>query len=172
MQTQCNYIHFRMKNKAKRLSRIREIVHTRVITSQDQLLEVLNKEGFEVTQATLSRDLKYLGAGRIPDGRGSYRYVLSASSRSVPENESTLNGSASGFLSMEFARDLVLIFTLPGYASTIAIAIDQSGRPEVAGTIAGDDTILVIPRDGFSRQSVKNVMTEIFPEAADKINLY
>ena len=148
-----------MKNKAKRLSRIREIVHPRVITSQDQLLEVLNKEG-------------YLGAGRIPDGRGSYRYVLSASSRSIPESESTLSGYASGFLSMEFARDLVLIFTLPGYASTIAIAIDQAGRPEIAGTIAGDDTILVIPRDGFSRQSVKNVMTEIFPEAADKINLY
>lgn len=161
-----------MKNKSLRLAKIRELVHRKAINSQDQLLELLNKEGFEVTQATLSRDLKYLGAGRIPDGRGSYRYILSSASPPIQETNTGVANPANGFISMEFARSLLLIFTLPGYASTLAIAIDQAASPEIAGTIAGDDTILVIPRDGVTEYGIKNALKEIFPDAADKINMY
>jgi len=146
------------------------MIHGQVITSQEQLLGLLYREGYDITQATLSRDLKYLGAGRIPDGRGSYRYVLSATSRSAPEETTGPFSAGSGFLSMEFARQLLLIHTLPGYASTLAIAIDQAGRPQIAGTIAGDDTILLIPRDGITDQTLKKVLMEIFPESAEKIS--
>ncbi len=157
-----------MNDKNTRLYLIRQMIRDQEIFTQEQLLEMLEEKGYHVTQATLSRDLKFLRAGKIPFRDGRYKYVLDETARLDPEADNRPS-SGQGFISLEFAQQLVLIKTLPGYANMLAIAIDRARRYELAGTIAGDDTILVIPRDGVSHEAVRKALQWIFPDVADKI---
>ena len=156
-----------MKNKSKRLLAIEKIINNYKISSQEQLMSRLRKKGYNYTQATLSRDLKFLRVSKIPDNQGIY--ILSGK-----KNEFLLSGDQenlplSGFLSLDFAQNLALIKTHPGYASSIAYLIDRAGKFEIQGTIAGDDTILLIPRNGVSKNDIKNCLILIFPELEDRI---
>jgi transcriptional regulator of arginine metabolism len=142
---------------------IRKIIEGEAISNQVELLKKLGKAGFELTQATLSRDLKYLQAGKRPDKEKGYVYVLPGN-----ENETAnaiLEGSfpLNGFESLEFAWNMALIKTRPGYAGSIASAIDGLHAFEIMGTVAGDDTILLIPREGVSREDVINALAVILP---------
>ena len=148
--------------KSKRLLVIEKILKEENISSHEVLLRKLKAKGIVSTQATLSRNLRQLGAGRIPDGKGGYRY-------SLPES-SAISGSVSkGINILPVIRDLVdakglvVIKTLPGNASNTAIYIDNTSRYEIAGTIAGDDTILVIPRDGITNRQLHNCLELIMP---------
>jgi transcriptional regulator of arginine metabolism len=138
-------------DRSIRLARLRHLIETRRVNSQEMLLHLLEKEGFRVTQATLSRDLKYLKVGKVPDGRGAYHYTFSDGSSKVGSDKSLVEDFQRGFISLEFSGNQGLIKTLPGHASTVAFALDNLSVREVLGTIAGDDTILVVPRDGVSR---------------------
>ena len=134
-----------MNGREARLRVIRKIIADQKISSQDQLLQELESEGLTVTQATLSRDLKVLQVGKVPDAAGGYYYALS-------ENEGeSLDGYVDdfkrGYLSAAFSGNLAVIKTLAGHADTVAIALDRLELPEVLGTIAGDDTILVILKE-------------------------
>jgi transcriptional regulator of arginine metabolism len=112
------------------------------------------------TQATLSRDLRQLGISRGFDGRGGYRYVLPYAREEAME---TMPGSnAASITGMIWARGLLLISTPPGFAPAVAIRIDRAGRYEIAGTVAGDDTILLIPRDNISNEAVEECLSTIF----------
>ncbi len=157
-----------MNDKNTRLYLIRQLIRDHEIFTQEQLLEMLKDKGYHVTQATLSRDLKFLRAGKIPFRDGRYKYVLDETARLDPEADHRPS-SGEGFVSLEFAQQLALIRTLPGYANMLAIAIDRARRYELAGTIAGDDTILLIPRDGISREAVRKALQWIFPDMSDKI---
>ena len=157
-----------MNDKNTRLYLIRQMIREQEIFTQEQLLEMLKGKGYHVTQATLSRDLKFLRAGKIPFRDGRYKYVLDETARLDPDAEHHPS-SGEGFVSMEFAQQMALIRTLPGYANMMAISIDRARRYELAGTIAGDDTILVIPRDSISREAVKKALQWIFPDISDKI---
>ncbi len=141
----------RTVERAARLARLRQIIQTRKVDSQEMLLSLLEGEGFVITQATLSRDLKYLKVGKIPDGRGGYVYTFSDAANKVGSDRSLVEDFRRGFISLEFSGNQAVIKTLPGHANTVAYAIDNLNVEEVLGTIAGDDTILVIPRDGVSR---------------------
>jgi len=154
--------------KTKRLLVIEKIISEDYISSQEELLKKLKSKGIACTQATLSRNLRQLGVGRVADGSGGYRYTL-------PEAE---RNNVSKAISMSLlpvirdivdAKDLLVLRTLPGNASNTASFIDGAARYEIAGTIAGDDTILIIPRSGVSVQQVHTCLEMILPGLHDHI---
>lgn len=156
-----------MKNKKDRISVIRDIVQNQSIGSQEELLTQLQARGFEVTQATLSRDLKQMQVAKIATREGGYVYVM-------PDVAATIKGgiaphfiqphSMQGIVSIECSSVLIVIRTKPGYASSIAYDIDMSEMKEVMGTIAGDDTILVIPRGGYTTTQVAEALCSVLPK--------
>jgi transcriptional regulator of arginine metabolism len=156
-----------MKTKKERLSLILNLIHKHALSNQEELLRLLHQSGFEVTQATLSRDIKHLKIIKSPDASGNYIYVGTTkniySKKTAPdksENELT----SKGFISLEFSGNLGVIKTRPGYASVIASEIDSKTSQTILGTIAGDDTILLIPREGVERQAVLEVLAGIIPK--------
>ncbi|MEN8157667.1 MAG: ArgR family transcriptional regulator [Bacteroidota bacterium] len=151
-----------MKRKNERLMEIRRLIGSRNISSQEELMKLLEKAGFDMTQATLSRDLKYLKVAKMPDDISGYVYVLPDKEQIVEEAELSVPGF-SGLVSMDFAQGMAILITLPGHASSIAYNIDHLNAYEIAGTIAGDDTILLIPRDGVSRSDLVNLLKVKMP---------
>ena len=149
-----------MPDKQIRLAAIREIITDRRLSSQEELLQILEGKGIVLTQATLSRYLKQLRAVKMPDVSGNYVYTVKDNHAEEKEQQSALS---SGFLSIEFSNRLAVIKTLPGYASSIAYVIDRNASAGIMGTIAGDDTILVIPREGFSERQIINSLSKYFP---------
>jgi transcriptional regulator of arginine metabolism len=148
--------------KAKRLLAIEKIIREENISSQELLLRRLRSKGIDCTQATLSRNLRQLGAGRKPDGRGGYKYFLPES----PFNPAITTDRLQVLpviTSLIEAKGMMIIRTIPGNASNTAICIDNTPRFEIAGTIAGDDTVLVIPRDGITNQQMHACLEVIIP---------
>jgi transcriptional regulator of arginine metabolism len=135
-----------VNTKEQRLQAICRIISAETIRSQEDLLRLLVAQGYDVTQATLSRDMKQLKIIKKPDS-DSYAY-------SLPE---TLDKPP---LKVEFSGNLAVIKTRPGYAMGIASDIDRKTVPEIVGTIAGDDTILLIPREGYSREQVITALSQ------------
>ena len=134
-----------MSTKKERLDAICGIIQTKVISNQEELLKELEDSGFSVTQATLSRDIKQLKVAKVHDGTGDYVYRLpeeSISKQAQPEGKKKPN--------IEFSGNLAVVKTRPGYA----MGIDSHAPSEILATIAGDDTILVIPRNGVSQEKV------------------
>ena len=146
-----------MNNRNERLMEIRRMIGSQNISSQEVLMKLLEKQGYELTQATLSRDLKYLKVAKMPDERSGYVYILSDKEQ-VVENMGRSGSGFSGLISIVFAQGMAILRTLPGHASSIAYTIDGLDAYEIAGTIAGDDTILLIPRDGVSRVDLVNLL--------------
>lgn len=129
------------KTKESRFAAIRSILNGSQIGSQEMLIKCLKEKGYAITQATLSRDLKALQVVKVPYGNG-YRYSLHGS-RTVAGRS-----SVSGTVSVDISGNLAVIKTGPGYAAAIASAIDNNAAdPNIMGTIAGDDTVLMIMRD-------------------------
>ena len=155
-------------NKTNRLLAIRELISKNKISNQDELLNLLKIKGFDYTQATLSRDLKFLKVNRISDRDRGYIFQL-PEEKHIVKNEVAESYIAQGFISIEFANKLGVIKTLPGYANSIAVFIDKSNCFEILGTIAGDDTILVIPRQDITEKDVKNAIVLLIPELKNKI---
>ena len=151
-----------MKNRNERLMEIRRLIGNRNISSQEELMKLLGKQGYELTQATLSRDLKYLKVAKMPDDIAGYVYILPDKEQTV-ENAEFPDPAFSGLISMDFAQGMAILKTLPGHAGSIAYNIDHLNAYEIAGTIAGDDTILLIPRDGVSRNDMVNLLKMRMP---------
>jgi len=151
-----------MKNRNERLMEIRRLIGSRNISSQEELNKLLEKKGFALTQATLSRDLKYLKVAKMPDDKAGYVYILPDREKVVEETELTGQG-LTGLVSIDYAQGMAILRTLPGHASSIAYTLDNLDAYEIAGTIAGDDTILLIPRDGVSRSDLVNLLKVRMP---------
>ncbi|NBC82513.1 MAG: ArgR family transcriptional regulator [Bacteroidetes bacterium] len=158
-----------MGNRTERLLAIKEIISGNKIASQEELLHLLERRGLNFTQATLSRDLKFLKVNKIADAQKGYIYKLPDSIGE--QNRPIANGaySAQGFLSLQFSNKLGVIKTLPGYASSIASIIDRASPFEIIGSIAGDDTILIIPHDNVTEQDVRNALVLIIPELKEQL---
>jgi transcriptional regulator of arginine metabolism len=154
--------------KTKRLLAIEKIIGEEHITTQEELLKKLKGKGISCTQATLSRNLRQLGVGRIPDEAGGYRYILSETLRGQADSPVKLN-IVPVIQDIIESKGLMVIKTLPGNASNTAFFIDSKGRYEIAGTIAGDDTILLIPRDGITIQQVHTCLEIIMPGLHEQI---
>ena len=152
-----------MKERQIRLNSIRKLIKKEKIKSQDALLEHLEKEGFAVTQATLSRDLKALKVGKVSDGFGSYVYTLSGE---YQDTESThINDFLRGCISMDWSGNIVVIKTHSGHSDPVAVALDSLCLDEVLGTIAGNDnTVAVFLREGIKGEDFMRRMKEKMPE--------
>ncbi len=133
--------------KSQRQAKILEIISNKNVETQEQLLELLQKEGFRGTQATISRDIKELRIVKELTNFGTYRYTTAT-------NE--LDGTFSGRLNtifrecvvgFDYAQNIIVIRTLPGLASAAGSAIDAMNMNAVVGTLAGDDTVMVVMRD-------------------------
>lgn len=136
----------REATRAERERRIRDILGRHAIETQDDLVERLRQEGLAVTQATVSRDIKRIGLVKVPLSGGRSQYV--APERPSPADVlRRLHHAVTEYvLSVDAGDDLVVVHTLTGRANAVAAAIDEMQWPDVVGTVAGDDTILIVPR--------------------------
>jgi transcriptional regulator of arginine metabolism len=152
-----------MNLKIDRQNQIKRIILDNKITSQDVLLESLRKSGYELTQATLSRDLKELRVGKVADSSKGNVYVLHEQLQPNTQPAAIPALPLNSVLSIVFSHHLGIIRTFPGFASTVAISVDSARLAEICGTIAGDDTILIIPREGYTRQEVLRALGTVIP---------
>lgn len=146
---------------------LKMLISSQELCSQEEVLQALLKEGFKVTQATLSRDLKQLKVAKAASMSGKYLYVLPndtmykriTSPKSAREMMLT-----SGYLSINFSGNIAIIKTRPGYASSIAYNIDSNNIPGVMGSIAGDDTIFVAIKEGVGEAQVIEGLSLVIPD--------
>ncbi len=158
-----------MKSKKNRLETLRLIISSQEMGNQEELLAALRKEGYVVTQATLSRDLKQLKVAKAATMRGNYIYVLPNVTMykrvSTPAQVKEMM-QVPGFLSIHFSGNMGVIKTRPGYASSIAYNIDASHISCILGTIAGDDTIFIVVAEGTQQKDVVSALAAVVPEMA------
>lgn len=153
-----------MKNKKNRLEVIKEIFNTSIIRSQDDLLQALSAKGFSLTQATLSRDLKLLKVAKQANENGEYLYILPSETQDSNLLETKSNNPKlvdKGFLSINFSGNMAVIKTRPGYAGSIASDIDENAFPQFLGSIAGDDTVLLILKEKITRELALKALSTV-----------
>lgn len=155
-----------MKEKNLRLEALRLIISSQQLGSQEELLIALQREGFKLTQATLSRDLKQLKVAKAATIEGKYVYVLPNETMykrvSKPSSIREMM-EIPGFVSINFSGNMGVIKTRPGYASAIAWNIDRSDIPQILGTIAGDDNIFIVIKEGVNHREVIEALSEVVP---------
>ena len=154
-----------MKKKSNRVDASKMIISSKDISSHVELLQALGKEGFELTQATLSRDLKQLKVAKAANMNGKYVYVLPNNIMYKRSNDQSASEMlmTSGFISLHFSKNIAVIHTRPGYASSMAYDIDNRECPAVLGTIAGDDTIMMVLHEAASHEEVRMFLSQIIP---------
>jgi transcriptional regulator of arginine metabolism len=162
-----------MNLKTHRLSVIADILRKEVICSQEDLQKSLKNRGIDATQATLSRDVRQMKIIKSPDSEGRYVYrLLDMATQNTrlptkdahPDSKKTPSSRKRPALNnkptIDFSGSLAVIRTRPGYAMSIASDIDEYAPEEILGTIAGDDTIIVIPREEYSKTQILNALEE------------
>ena len=150
-----------MKNKTKRLAAIKEIITNSVVGSQEELLQLLLEKGYELTQATLSRDLKCLKVAKTSNASGEYVYQLPPQEKGREDKISVFT-SGNILRSINFSGNIAVLHTRPGYASSLAYEVDENGKEVLIGTVAGDDTVIAVIRENVTRDEVmKNLSTFI-----------
>jgi transcriptional regulator of arginine metabolism len=154
-----------VSDKSTRQAAIRALVAERVVASQEELRQLLAHRGWEVTQSTLSRDLRELRLARIPDSQGRARYAFpdSATEDTTPQLEHLL---PQLLLRVEAVQTLVVARTVPSGAQPVAAALDGAGWTDVLGTIAGDDTVLIICRSAEAQERVVRRLQPLVHPAA------
>ena len=143
-----------MKVKNSRLEALKMLISSMELGSQEELLRALEQEGFRLTQATLSRDLKQLKVAK----------AASMNRRVTTPRKATEMLQRSGYVSVNISGQLAIVKTRPGYASAIAYDIDCCDSPYILGSIAGDDTIFVAIREGATRGQVLEALSYVIPE--------
>jgi transcriptional regulator of arginine metabolism len=147
--------------KRQRHAVIQKAVNHGQVRSQQELVEVLAREGFKVSQTTVSRDLQELGLAKRHDGLGGIRYSDPASMAEAREDDELLRRDApQALLSAEATGNLVVVKTAPGSAQGLAWALDSASLKGVAGTVAGDDTILVVCSAGVSSRKIGEMLMQ------------
>ncbi|SHM51196.1 transcriptional regulator, ArgR family [Caldanaerovirga acetigignens] len=142
--------------KAKRHIKIREIIREKPIETQEELAEELRKCGFNVTQATVSRDIKELRLVKVL--RDNNRYCYSEPDKTVVVSEKLVRMFKESIVKIDSSENIVVVKTLSGTAQAAAAAIDGLNWEEIVGTVAGDDTILVVAR---SKNAVKSIIEKL-----------
>jgi len=159
-----------MGNRVQRQVEIRKIIKNGNVHSQEELLVKLKAKGFDLTQATLSRDLKVLQVAKVPHPAKGYVYSMPDSGQIVESaQKNKINYLADGFRDLNFSGNLAVMRTMPGYASSIAAVVDGANPWEIIGTIAGDDTILIVQRDGISKTDLIDALISIMPNLKGKL---
>lgn len=148
--------------KKSRHEKIRELIEQYEIETQEELAERLKKEGYQVTQATVSRDIRELKLSKVSGGDGRQKYVMYER-----DNENSRLGDKytrvlrDGYASMDVAQNLLVMKTVSGMAMAVAAAVDAMKMREIVGCIAGDDTIMIAIRTAADAQSVMDKINKM-----------
>ncbi|HHV96657.1 MAG TPA: arginine repressor [Clostridiaceae bacterium] len=143
--------------KYNRHAKILEIIEQNVIETQEELVEKLREEGMDITQATISRDIKELRLAKVIDeATGVSRYAA------IPQNVNTISSKllrvfSEAYVSSDYANNIVVVKTLPGMAQAVASVIDSLKWPDIIGSIAGDDTVMIVCR---AEKIAENIVEE------------
>ena len=156
-----------MNERNQRLKAIRGIIRDNRIESQERLLSYLKTMGYNITQATLSRDLKMLKVGKQAIGEEGYYYALPSEEVLRDREKHYLQDFTRGYVSLDVSGNLVVIRTITGHADSVAIALDSLRISSVLGTIAGDDTVFAALRAGVSETAFLTELRERVPEFED-----
>jgi len=155
-----------MKNKTNRLIKIKELILSNKFSKQEELLEKLIDFGFTITQATLSRDLKELGVGtRYDKGHGFIYQIFDDGETINLQNQTRLNSGVS----LQISGNVAVLKTLSGFANGVAAVIDAKEIKTIIGTIAGNDTVLIVIRENVSK---KEFLDSLLSEFTNIINIY
>jgi transcriptional regulator of arginine metabolism len=148
-----------MANKRERQAGIRDLISSRAVESQEELRRLLKQRGWAVTQSTLSRDLREMRVARVPAPGGTVRYALTgATTDDRPPLEALLPHL---YTEIGGVGEMVVLHTLPGGAQPIGVALDAEEWPEVLGSVAGDDTVLIICRSAAARERLTHRLRAI-----------
>lgn len=158
-----------MSNKTKRIMMIRKLISTEQISSQEELSNRLHELNIASTQSTLSRDLKLMRVAKIPNKEKGYVYIIPQSIYNEKSDDKASAILTDMITSIDFSGNMAVIKTIPGYANAITVLIDNENYFEILGSIAGDDTILLIMREGISRSGLIEALTSVHPNMK---NLY
>jgi transcriptional regulator of arginine metabolism len=154
-----------MKERQSRLKAVRNLIKSYPIESQEMLLLYLQKEGFDVTQATLSRDLKVLKVGKVSNGHDGYVYSLPADDELKEADRAFTQDFLRGYISIEWSGNIVVIKTYSGHSDSVAMALDTFGLQNVLGTISGrDNTVFVVLKEGVAGQDFLRDLQRSVPE--------
>lgn len=156
-----------MNKKTRRHLEIRKIVGTHKIRRQEELLSILIQHGFNVTQATLSRDLQELKVGKVHDIHEGNVYFVPDQYQAgqLPSVGTPLDGLRSAFL----RKDAMIVKTRPGFAASIASQIDEKDIKFLAGTVAGNDTVFILFKNDVDKDEVNETFNRHYPELVDLI---
>lgn len=146
--------------KKNRQEKLLEIISRYEVDTQEELIRYLQEAGYDVTQATVSRDIRELKIVKMNTGRGSYRYSLpkqGANGAGVKFNTALVDS----IVNVEYANNLLVLKTYPGLAQAVASGIDRTEIRQILGCVAGDDTILVVTKDNESAQVLSNQIHEL-----------
>lgn len=152
-----------MKLRQSRLKLIKSLIKDNTIESQDELLALLLNNGYDVTQATLSRDLKLLKVGKVPDGKNGYMYALPGEDENLESESIYVQDFLRGYVSIDFSGNIVVIKTFPGHANTVCNAIDNLNFEEVLGTVAGDNCMFACLKEGVSGNQFLETLKKHIP---------
>ena len=155
---------FRRLDKKTRLQTIRRIVSTNSLESQEDLLNALKEEGIVSTQTTLSRDLKQLRISKVRARSGLNVYALPREGQFEPVP--TLEEVNQTKWRLNFSGNLMVVHTPPGHASMVAYDVDNIKHPFFLGTVAGDDTVLVVLTEDADKEAAGNIIRDLFPKLA------
>lgn len=133
--------------KKNRQEKLLELISRYEIDTQDELIERLRDHGYEVTQATVSRDIRELKIAKMMSGKGTYRYVLPKQVSETGSNMKFSNVLIESIVSVDHAGNIVVLKTYAGLAQAVAVGIDGMNMHQVLGCVAGDDTIMIVSRD-------------------------
>ncbi len=154
-----------MKERVERLKTVRTLIKSHRIDSQETLLQLLQESGFSVTQATLSRDLKYLKVGKVSDGHSGYYYTVPSDEERRESERHFIQDFIRGYVSVDWNATMAVVRTFSGHSDTVALAIDNMGLEEVLGTIAGrDNMVFVALREGATGKDFVEAMRRKIPE--------
>lgn len=153
-----------MKERQSRLKSIRKLIRDNRIASQETLLSYLQREGFDVTQATLSRDLKRLRVSKVSDGTNGYIYTLPGDDEHNESIQVFVQDFLRGYVSIDWNGSIVVIKTFSGFADSVSNALDSLGMDEILGTVAGDNCIFACLREGVTGNDFIRALKARIPE--------
>lgn len=137
-----------------------ELISRYEIETQDELIDRLREHGYDVTQATVSRDIRELKIAKMTTGRGTYRYVLPKH----PQTGTGMRFSATlvdSIISVDYACNMVVLKTYPGLANAVAVGIDGMNMQQILGCVAGDDTIMIVTRDEEAARMISDRLHDL-----------
>jgi transcriptional regulator of arginine metabolism len=159
-----NIRYINLSGRHLRHQAIKKLIKANRIESQEAMLECLKREGVSVTQATLSRDLKFLRIGKLSDGGTGYYYVAANGENSRESARDFVQGLIQGWISIDFSGNIGVVKTRPGHANAVAIALDNLGIWELLGTVAGDDTVILVLGERAERENFMHQLVDLVPE--------